>query len=98
MEAKHTPGPWNVSPEYSDGWLMVMASGKIVANVNPESFSAGVADLVGMPCEANAHLIAAAPELLESLRELVAYCEETGNDWMCVAKARDAIAKATGAE
>ena len=69
--ASHTPGPWSVSNEVEDGWRMVMANGKIVANVNPESFSVGVADFLEMPAEANARLIAAAPELLEALIDLI---------------------------
>lgn len=47
--------------------------------------------------EANARLIAAAPELLEALQE-IADCgaEAWGEDRPCVRIARDAIAKATG--
>ena len=46
--------------------------------------------------EANARLIAAAPELLASLEEVMAYCVEHGHDWMCMAQARAVIVKATG--
>ena len=66
---RHTPGPWKVSHDV-DHWPLVMGGGKIVANVNPESFHGVVADFVEMPAEANARLISAAPELLESLVEL----------------------------
>lgn len=67
--AKHTPGPWSISMD-SDLWPMVMGGGNIVANINPESFSAGVADLVEMPSMANARLIAASPKLLAALKSL----------------------------
>jgi hypothetical protein len=49
---------------------------------------------------ANAYLIAAAPELLEALSETLAFCEANtfgGDDTAAlIAKARAAIAKATG--
>ena len=67
--SKHTAGPWSVDlGSDEDGWPVVIAAGKIVANVNPESFSAGVANLIEMPADANALLIAAAPDLLEALK------------------------------
>ena len=46
--------------------------------------------------KANACLFAAAPDLLNALREVVAYCAEHGHDWMCMVQARAAIAQATG--
>lgn len=47
--------------------------------------------------EANAHLIAAAPELYEALRDLIAYCDPTG-DYIDdeLVWARAALAKARG--
>jgi hypothetical protein len=52
--------------------------------------SIGVAIAFG-DTEANAHLIAAAPDLLESLKEIVALTDRTHDIWD---KARAAIAKA----
>jgi hypothetical protein len=46
--------------------------------------------------EANARLIASAPDLLASLEEVLAYCREHGHDWACMAEAQAAINKATG--
>lgn len=98
MNSRHTHGPWSI--EHDSEWPMVMAGGKIVANVNPESFYAGVADLIEMPAEANARLIAAAPELLEALdameRHFIRY-NDTHNS-LVLERARAAIAKATGSE
>ena len=79
-----------------------MASGKIVANVNPETFHAGVADLVEMPAEANARLIAASPELLHELEEITecladildGYDDVDGR--AAITKARSVINKAKG--
>lgn len=55
----HTKEPWGISHDSHDGWPLVMAGGKIIANVNLESFNAGVADLIEMPAEANARRIVA---------------------------------------
>lgn len=75
MNAKHTPGPWRVLHESADPeWCAVVASGgRIVANVNAET-GPDIPPLVAtkMPKEANACLIAAAPELLEAVERLEA--------------------------
>ena len=107
--SKHTAGPWSVDlGSDEDGWPVVIAAGKIVANVNPESFSAGVANLIEMPADANALLIAAAPDLLEALQEMVAGDAQEIEDAKRIGvpfpdemlaayhKARAAIARATG--
>ena len=85
MSTKHTPGPWTVADEAGDLVLTVRG-------INDEF----IADL----SIANAHLIAAAPDLLAALLDIVAiddgdisalwpYCDLFDN-------ARAAIAKATG--
>lgn len=59
---KHTPGPWHVGNDFEAGigrgWF-VSGSGFVRANM------VGPVDA----CEANARLIAAAPDLLDALRE-----------------------------
>lgn len=101
---RHTPGPWDVSHD-GDHWPLVMGGGKIVANINPESFHGGVADLVEMPAEANARLISAAPDLLDALTELHAAMaryegdsdgEPTSDHGRMMRKVRSALARATG--
>lgn len=71
---KHTPGPWKYSNESVDpNWFIVTAAGgNIVANVNCET-GPDIPPLVSikMPALANAHLIAAAPDLLEALTNLL---------------------------
>jgi len=65
---QHTPGPWKQSCESIDpDWHIVTTSGgAVIANV----FA---------PQNANAHLIAAAPDLLDALEALRhAVCGETG--------------------
>lgn len=93
---KHTPGPWTISDESDDFWMTVIANGKIVANVNPETFYSGVCDLVEMPVNENARLIAAAPELLEALKEIVSLEHSPMNFGVARTIARSAIAKARG--
>jgi len=72
-EAKHTPGPWHVRegihPDYLTGiYAMTDENGEsqiaeaLVNSVNNESYS------YPEDAEANAYLIAAAPELLEALK------------------------------
>ena len=97
MSAKHTPGPWSLSPaedgviEAQDGedFICVAVAG------NPEA-ACRQRDL------ANARLIAAAPDLLEALRNLVGGIDASARgavlrDAREMIAARAAIAKATGA-
>ena len=90
---KHTPGPWTVSPSSKASTLTRVFSvdeGRLVASANGPGLSeSGEA-------EANARLIAAAPELLEAL-ELFLSCKVTNDQQNEAARiARAAIAKATG--
>jgi hypothetical protein len=96
-EAKHTPGPWDYSAklsasenhrgfriwEHGDSWVL--------ADVMPM-------DEDGKQGEANARLIAAAPELLEALKTCLLIVEHLAAESAptTIAEARAAIAKATG--
>ncbi|MAG25059.1 hypothetical protein CMI47_05705 [Candidatus Pacearchaeota archaeon] len=94
----HTPGPWAVFPYYyerGDGEehrLIGLGQFDTIADVRMGS------DDVPGDLEANACLIAAAPELLEALEGLLP--DFTGGldptEPECVVKARAAIAKARG--
>ena len=65
MEAKHTPGPW-----------FALSGGNVTRNTGPHWAAAGIyiaqVDQKSMSCEANARLIAAAPELAEALLCVIA--------------------------
>ena len=102
-ETKHTPGPWYTDAigriwrrnpsdlyEYGGG----VAGDKPVATVWKGWVNEGE---VGFPLEANARLIAAAPELLESLERCFDIMNN-GGTWSLEdqAAARAAIAKAKG--
>lgn len=88
MEAKHTPGPWEVN-----GDNIFVGNGWGIARVH-----------IDLPKhkDANARLIAASPDLLELLEELLAMCERQRDfnddgDGMMFDRARATIAKAKGA-
>lgn len=102
QEAKHTPGPWRLGEIRDDqididakrhgalarvAWLM--DEDKLLGKNSPEQ-------------EANARLIAAAPELLEALEDLEceasAELDPTTSLNIAIECARAAIAKATAAE
>ena len=99
-EAKHTPGPWSI-----DGGGSVISSDAVtdlaILNMANPRFSWGGSDFsTKSHREANARLIAAAPELLDALRFCAAVCagEIMHKQGLIDAleKARSAIAKATG--
>ena len=85
--AKHTPGPW-----YSRNGSSPHFQGQIAS----ESTGATVAISYSDEDGANARLIAAAPELLDALQNLLDACEhwEDQNDPV-LSSARAAIVKAT---
>ena len=92
MTTKHTPGPWEMrGPCEIKGNYSVIHNGPL--------FYVGDAGEPG-DGEANARLAAAAPELLETLRELEQAVTDEGVRGMntLLSKARAIIAKATGQE
>lgn len=100
MSSKHTPGPWEVCHGGHGGPSGFVIDEYYVLNRTVADDVAIAADIVDpatqMPSEANARLIAAAPELLEAL-EAVIGCYQCGNDLRIVMdQVRVAIAKATG--
>lgn len=70
MSGKHTPGPWEVGSHFV-GPLHVMTTKDrhIVAQVGNPTHAHTFTQV-----EANAHLIAAAPEMLEVLHGVRAFC------------------------
>lgn len=92
MNTKHTPGPWIFyadTPSTDPNWHIVTTANRMVVLANVHIEPGNETAL------ANARLIAAAPELLEQLQEMVRLAEHEG--WEGFEKARAAIAKATGA-
>lgn len=95
-EAKHTPGSWSLGDLDHNGQRVVRAEHIEVATCWHHCVGGLEAQM-----EANARLIAASPDLLEALDWLVG-CLGDGslqNDGgFYLAKARAAIAKATGSD
>ena len=101
MEAKHTPGPWSVMagdnyeirspllPREYPHHCKEDSTGDFVAYVGNHAPDFG---------EANANLIAAAPELLDALIGLVAWADDPRRDDPVedLRKARAAVATALG--
>lgn len=92
-DEKHTPGPWIVYadlPSVDPHWHVVTTANKmrVLANVHIEPGNA--------MDEANARLIASAPDLLDALRNLVAAQPNLMANSIEIADARSAIAKAEG--
>jgi len=95
--SKHTEGPWDyVSAEHTAGWGVCVGDGNDL-----------ILRMVGRKPkaekQANARLIAAAPDLLDALRELTIAAEAAGWDVDAdnapiLKAARAALAKATGDE
>lgn len=72
-EAKHTPGPWSVYDSFGKTLAVCIgkdANGKRPCIVDWPGFDS--CDLPFRQQRANAHLIAAAPDLLAVVRELIA--------------------------
>ena len=90
QESKHTPGPWGVD-KVQEEWELTLniadPTGRHIAEVSYACLEA----------EANAHLIAAAPGLLDSHYEIANYPHiEDCEGWCPVEVARAAIAKTKG--
>lgn len=97
MEHKHTPGPWEITshrPPYSEendfpGVGISIPDAELASGIHEDAI-----EVWGENSEANARLIAAAPELLEALRGVLRVADRATVEFDA---ARAAIAKATGA-
>ena len=87
----HTPGPWTV--DYTDDNLRIYAGDLLIGEVNGSTEHIEVRGLDEETTEANAWLIAAAPDLLAALERILARTER-GEDAKVVEQARAAIGKA----
>lgn len=92
-----TPGPWK-AVGYSPGWWQIEGpEQEQIADVN---YSNGLDEPTIYPEEANARLIAAAPQLFEALKEILNYGIEMDDSrlgYVCVQIDRDAIEDARAA-
>ncbi len=85
---EHTPGPWAYRPQEYDDWGIVRIEGvdedgfqRVICQANyvasPEELIAHRTNKTD-PAEANARLIAAAPELLEALEDVLRFHDGRG--------------------
>lgn len=92
MNASHTPGPWQVDGHRGYGGH----DGVRVSEPRGYVLAVAISDVPELHAEANARLIAAAPDLLGALSDLYAAGSDASSEaWD---GARAAILKATGAE
>lgn len=88
-EAKHTPGPWVADLGDQERTSEVWAGDVIIADVHSHVTGQGHAD---------AHLIAAAPDLLHAIKDLVdVITGRMSGETVALANALAAIRKAEGA-
>lgn len=98
-KVKHTPGPWHID---SLGKVRCAAEGGKGFICDPgDGRYAGSIPRIDAICDANACLIAAAPELLAALTELVEFDRDpdigsVGDFVVAIERAKAAIAKARG--
>ena len=72
----HTPGPWTV--DYTDDNLRIYVGDLLIAEVNGSTEHIEVRGLDEETTEANAWLIAAAPDLLAALERILAWISTEG--------------------
>ena len=102
MSTQHTPGPWYIGKDFSDQGRHIYAK-QMVCDDDGEMWHPLIAttddDERLVDWQANAVLIAAAPDLLEALQRMLDAPSHGTHEAMRRANeaARAAIAKATGA-
>lgn len=103
--AGHTPGTWVAAARPSSvvGWPVVASEGRSICGLSwqpkSEHIDAAIYDQFYREVEANARLIAAAPELLKALEGMIELYGRTGwQGGQALLDARAVIAKATGSD
>ena len=103
---QYTPGPWTWHNTPKDG-IFIRAQYRATDGRMTTNYPATINMNPLLPSEANAHLVAAAPEMLDALIEIVAsaidanghYARDDGGVFIssqAFHQARDAVAKAEG--
>lgn len=89
--SKHTPGPWVVGERIKSARL---DDAIMIRPADHRNYEYGATAIISTS-EADAHLIAAAPDLLEFAKAVVCYSGSAGDHYLSK-KARDVINRATG--
>lgn len=99
-QAKHTPAPWQLGRIGDDQSISTATHQSIATVLHPEKGIKKAARVTQEEAKANAHLIAAAPELLDVCRLVVLSVDEDSGEFnVCydtLHAALKAIAKAEG--
>ena len=95
MKNQHTPGPWAADIRLAQA-IIVDTHGHAVADIARHEFSVTEQSYSDQRIEANANLIAAAPELLQIAKDYVLLCQLHDLEGAVLDSARTAIAKAEG--
>ena len=103
MKTTHTPGPWSIAPSFAGQWIKAGDSYicPLPDHIEHEGKPCGSVasqDKTQAEINANAALIAAAPELLAALRALTNCLDYRGMDTHEMDAARAAIFKAERGE
>lgn len=75
MATKHTPGPWQTAMRQGDDWDSVVCLPDRVHEIC-QCFHRGRSLAYKEECEANANLIAAAPEMYDALKQAKEFVED----------------------
>lgn len=94
MSAQHTPGPWCIDDFEQVGLHVAMHPQKTTA-IRAGTKAGRLIAFLHQSDEANARLIAAAPDLLAALKDLLDDIDEYVGNKFWIDRARAAIAKAT---
>ena len=95
MTTVHTPGPWHTK---RDGFSAVYVEARIGGGWVQEVAACGPTEKGSEQQEANARLIAAAPELLEALQDCLGQIAAGPDGQRVYFAAKKVIAKATGSQ
>lgn len=98
MSTKYTPAPWTMGNENNQCCDVVLGvEHNLTCSLDRQDANTGDFVIQRSEMLANAHLIAAAPELLEALQDAIKLANFEGHPYRgWHGKARDAIAKAIG--
>jgi len=98
-DTKFTPGPWVVDFDGTIGHVKSVAENEYANTPTVARYDIGIPGVSESEQYANAHLIAAAPELYKVLDEMTAFMHEPGcysNQHPMVQAGMQALAKARG--
>lgn len=80
---KHTPGPWTMHPRFADGAEVRSLAQVAWCGSACEISKSGGQRIDAAEARANAHLIAAAPDLLQGLEDMIGHCQGCNGKGRC---------------